>query len=87
MTKRGMQIMSRVIYTIFLAALLAATAARVLWSAALGVSGAAPERPLVVTPAPVFDADYVQGLAKLGIVKLPDYKPPPGWRGPSSNER
>ena len=23
------------------------------------------------------DPDYMQGLAKLGIVRLPDYKPPP----------
>jgi hypothetical protein len=23
------------------------------------------------------DPDYVQGLAKLGIVRVPDYKPPP----------
>jgi hypothetical protein len=25
----------------------------------------------------VFDADYVVGLAKLGIAKLPGYQPPP----------
>jgi hypothetical protein len=75
--KWGTQIMSRVIYTIFLAALLVATAATALWSAALGVSGAASERLLVIMPAPIFDADYVQGLARLGIVKLPDYKYPP----------
>ena len=27
-------------------------------------------------PAMIFDADYVQGLAKRGIAKLPGYKPP-----------
>jgi hypothetical protein len=47
--------------------------------ASLGLAGAnalwpaAPHRDSNL----VFDADYVQWLAKLGIVKLPGYQPPP----------
>jgi len=45
----------------------------------IGVSAAKVSRPGATTkpPAVIFDADYVQGLAKRGIARLPGYKPPP----------
>ena len=58
------------IYTAFLAAVLIAdigfAAAKVIWP-----------HPTNRDSSTVFDADYVQGLAKLGIVKLPGYQPSP----------
>jgi hypothetical protein len=44
----------------------------------VGVSAANVIRPHTKPPAVdvIFDADYVQGLAKRGIAILPGYKPP-----------
>jgi hypothetical protein len=63
------------IYTAFLAALviLGLTAAKPLWSAAIPVS----VMPPASDPNQVSEADYVQGLAKLGIVKLSGHHPSP----------
>jgi hypothetical protein len=67
----------KLVYAAFLVALLCA---------GIGVVGARAWHSEAVRPAAavvhptervVFDADYVQGLAKLGIVNLPTYKPSP----------
>ena len=53
----------------------------ILLAALLADSGTAAKiiRPDATTkpPAVIFDADYVLGLAKRGIARLPGYKPPP----------
>jgi hypothetical protein len=51
----------------------------ILLLASLGVAGAKviwPDAPHSDSRT-VFDADYVVGLAKLGIAKLPGYRSPP----------
>jgi hypothetical protein len=53
--------------------------AKVVWSAAIIVSPIHPAGDNLNQDA---DADYVQGLAKHGIVKLPGYQPSPAVRWP-----
>jgi hypothetical protein len=53
--------------------------AKVVWSAAIIVSPIYPAEHDLNQDA---DADYVQRLAKRGIVKLPGYQPPPAVRWP-----
>lgn len=65
----------RRIYAAFLAALLilaviGIAGAKVIWSAAAAYP---PNR----NPNYSFDGDYVQGLSKHGLAKLPGYEPPP----------
>jgi hypothetical protein len=53
--------------------ILGLTAAKPRWSAAIPVSVMLPASD----PNQVSEADYVQGLAKLGIVKLSGHHPSP----------
>ncbi len=65
----------RLIYAValFIFAAIGVAAAKALWSAAVPVSAMHP----ATDSDQGTDADYVQGLAKRGIVKLPGYEPPP----------
>jgi hypothetical protein len=61
-------------YVAFLAGVLTLIGIGVV--AANGLWPAATVHPAHPSSKMVFDADYVQGLGRLGIVKLPAYEPP-----------
>jgi hypothetical protein len=64
---------AKLTYAAFLVALLCAWIGVIAAKSNDAIWAAAPARDR----NGVADPDYVQGLAKLGIVRLPDYKPPP----------